>query len=464
MPHDELKKQFFETLWSQNDLSIIPQIFDSNAVFYTSEGKCVGHQQIEAYFKGWHEAFPDYQCQIEDAFSTDANLAVSWKGTGTHLGPFRRYIPTKKKIEYPGMHLFTIKNNLITECEMVGDASKILEELNKVSDKIYSEDDFPNNFSGPSRKIYESTLHSLNPPISIAQAMVDGFRQFFSRFPITTNPPIKDLDVLMSQVKVTEIEIPAKGRTIRALLYQPITAKSAKPSLLVYCHGGGWQSLSPDWYDLPSRKLSHMSGINILSVDYRLVPEHPAPAGFDDCFDAYAWARAHADEKLQSNSKRIAVGGDSAGGPLATGVALRAMDENIPPPDAVMIISPVIDMFLENHKSYNQKSFQNLIIESGLISFQRNVYLPYNKWAEPYYNPMYADLKNFPPTFILNGEEDPMLDASKAFLQKLQEQNRDTESFIGKGMDHVYHLFLGLSDECETAYEKLADFLRRKIG
>ena len=138
---------------------------------------------------------------------------------------------------------------------------------------------------------------------------------------------------------VTTVSIPTGSGKVDGRLYRP-TPEAAQP-LFVYFHGGGWELGSLDLPDRPLRRLARDSGFAILSVDYRLTPEHPFPAGFNDCYDATAWVVEHAIE-LGAEPGWLVVGGDSAGGNLAAAVALAAVDRGGPRIDHQLLMYPVV--------------------------------------------------------------------------------------------------------------------------
>jgi acetyl esterase len=129
--------------------------------------------------------------------------------------------------------------------------------------------------------------------------------------------------------------------TLRARHYRPAVAEAAP--LLLFFHGGGFVVGDIESHDGLCRMICKDAAIHVLSVDYRLAPEHKAPAAVDDCVAAYQWARGHAAE-LGADPSRIGVGGESAGGNPAALVALRSREEGIPQPTLQVLLYPVLDL------------------------------------------------------------------------------------------------------------------------
>ena len=142
--------------------------------------------------------------------------------------------------------------------------------------------------------------------------------------------------------EVRDINIPGPAGALRARHYRPPAGADPAP-LLVFFHGGGFVFGDLDTHDAACRLICRDARVHVLAVDYRLAPEHKAPAAVDDGYAAYLWAREHA-ESLGADPNRVAVGGDSAGGCLAAVVAVKARDNGDPPPALQWLIYPVTDM------------------------------------------------------------------------------------------------------------------------
>lgn len=218
---------------------------------------------------------------------------------------------------------------------------------------------------------------------------------------------------------ISDHRVPGRGGDIPVRLYVPAAAASPGP-LLVYFHGGGWVQGSVETHDASCRLLAHLSGVRVLSVDYRLAPEHPYPAAVHDAVSAYAWAADHA-AMLGADPARLAVGGDSAGGCLAAVVALTARDDERLP-DAVfqLLLYPAIDVAGEypSHKTF-AKGY--LLTESGMNYFLSK-YLPDEaprfEWQA---SPLRAEtLRGLPPAYVATCLPDVLRDEGEAFVTRLR--------------------------------------------
>src|SRR4051794_18069743 len=195
---------------------------------------------------------------------------------------------------------------------------------------------------------------------------------------------------------VRELEVAGADVPLRARLYQA-DAGGAAP-LIVYLHGGGWVEGSLESHDQTCRFLARESGAHVLSVDYRLAPEHPYPAGADDAVAAFRWAAENAG-RLAADARRIAVAGDSAGGNLAAVVAREtAADDTAPVFQA--LIYPVCDVS-EKRPSYRLFS-EGFFLTEQKMDWYRDHYLtdPLSV-ADPRVSPVLApDLSGLPPAYI----------------------------------------------------------------
>nr|WP_314069787.1 alpha/beta hydrolase [uncultured Roseococcus sp.] len=211
---------------------------------------------------------------------------------------------------------------------------------------------------------------------------------------------------------------------VAARLYRPMgsTAGEALPCL-VFAHGGGWVVGDLDTHDHPARTIANLSGCAVLSVDYRLAPEHRFPAAVEDFGEAVRYAAANA-VALGIDPDRLAVGGDSAGGNLAAVAALMSRDGSLPPLRFQMLIYPVTEM-AQTHESYARfTSASGLPLTDATMRWFRDHYAPepasWNDWrASPL---RAASLAGTAPAFVLTVGHDPLCDEGRDYAARLERE------------------------------------------
>lgn len=222
--------------------------------------------------------------------------------------------------------------------------------------------------------------------------------------------------------KDTSLDLP--GRAIPARFYVP---EGSPRGLLVWCHGGGWVIGSLDTHDRLCRALAEGAGTRVLSVGYRKAPEHPYPAPLDDAFDAFLWARGHAEE-LGTTPAKIALGGDSAGANLAFGAAQRLAARGLPGACAHMSIYGVFDGDLET-ESYRTLGDGRFGLGRADMAMYWDLYCPDRaKRTDPELSPLRGDLRAIKRAHLLAAGLDPLRDDSRKMRDAL----------IAAGMDTAY--------------------------
>lgn len=315
---------------------------------------------------------------------------------------------------------------------------------------------------GPAREIYQYFLMARPGPKSCAFAIKEALEKLYPTAGPPDGPQIVPPPEIMTDVGREEIHTPGPAGQIRSLLYKPLKASGARP-VVVYIHGGGWSLGTPDEGDFLSRKLCYVSNCIVLSVDYRLAPEHPYPSGLDDCVSVYQYVRKNA-ATFGGNPERVAVGGDSCGGNLAPALTLRMRDEGGRVPDANLLLCPATDFRFEKFDSMWKKGMRSIVYDTAFIGAVRGGYVPPPLWDHPYVSPAKGDLKNFPPTLIIAGTADPLLDDNRAFFQKLRAAgNQDVELREYQDMPHAFYYFLGFTKEGDEAYLAMGGFLKRVL-
>jgi acetyl esterase len=211
---------------------------------------------------------------------------------------------------------------------------------------------------------------------------------------------------------------------LQARLYVPTGAPLTGP-LLVFLHGGGWVYGDLDSHDPACRFLAERSGVRVLSVDYRLAPEHPFPAAYDDAVAAYRWVVEHATS-LGADRDRLAVGGDSAGGTLAATTAIVAAREGLPLARQLLIY-PGTDMRgdTDSRRRFNS----GLYLTQGFMDLAKDSYAPDpESWTLPEMSPLLAEVPpGLAPAYVVTAGFDPLRDEGEAYARKLAEAGVEVE-------------------------------------
>jgi acetyl esterase len=230
-------------------------------------------------------------------------------------------------------------------------------------------------------------------------------------------------------------------------------------SLVVFFHGGGFVFCSIDTHDGLCRRLADATGAVVVSVGYRLAPEHRYPAGLDDCYAALVWAHGHAAE-LGADPARLVVTGDSAGGNLAACAALLARDRGGPPIAFQVLVYPVVDAecatpsFTENGEGY--------FLDATSMRWFWAQYLGDGTRADAYASPCRAtDLSGLPPALVITAEYDPLRDEGEAYAEQLRADGVPVTYRRFDGMIHGFASMPRLFPEAAEAIDEIAAALRR---
>lgn len=255
--------------------------------------------------------------------------------------------------------------------------------------------------------------------------------------------------------------VPGPAGPIPVRVYRP--AKNETLPVLIFFHGGGFVIGNLDTHDRLCRALANASGCAMISVDYRLAPEHKYPAAVDDAYAVTKHVAEHAAE-FGIDPTRIAVGGDSAGGNLATVVSLLSRDRGGPQLKFQLLIYPLVDYYDES-PSMQQYAEGHFLTRAGMDWF-KDSYLPSREAGlEPSASPMYArDVGGLPPAMIITAECDPLRDQGEAYARKLQAAGVPIELKRYEGMIHVFLQFAAVLDTAKAAMKDMASALRRALG
>ena len=246
-------------------------------------------------------------------------------------------------------------------------------------------------------------------------------------------------------------------------VYRPAGVPASTPlAVLVFFHGGGWVIGDLETHDVLCRQLTAGSGVSVVSVDYRLAPEHKFPAAVDDAWAATRWVVAHAGE-LAVDASRLAVGGDSAGGNLAAVVALLARGKGAPAIAVQVLIYPVADLVGET-RSYRDFAEGYLLTREGMRWFIAHYLTAEAEAVDWRASPLRAQsLAGLPPALIVTAGFDPLRDEGEAYAERLREAGVRVDSVCYGGMIHGFVPMGRLLDTAGRAISLIAGSLSQAL-
>ncbi|MDP1953495.1 MAG: alpha/beta hydrolase [Polaromonas sp.] len=260
--------------------------------------------------------------------------------------------------------------------------------------------------------------------------------------------------------RVEDFTIAARdGYALPLRLYAP--SHDALPVLL-YFHGGGFTIGSIASHDILCRQLSQLAGCAVISVDYRLAPEHKFPTAANDAWDALAWLSFHADDKGLDGT-RLAVGGDSAGGTLAAACAIQARDMALPL-ELQLLIYP--GCAAQQDSASHRRFAQGFVLEAAHIEFFFNQYLrsPADR-EDRRFAPLNApDVEGVAPAWVGLAECDPLVDEGVAYADKLRAAGVTVDLEIYRGVTHEFIKMGRIIVEARHAHAHAAHALRNAFA
>lgn len=245
----------------------------------------------------------------------------------------------------------------------------------------------------------------------------------------------------------------ADGTALLARLYRPIgSMPDSTLPLVIFFHGGGWCVGDIESYDVFCRQIANASGCAVMSVDYRLAPEHPFPAAIQDAVLATEWAASHAD-LLAIDPARIAFMGDSAGGTLSIVASILVKQTSSIDIRYLALIYPCTEI-LSNRPS-RTKYADGYFLDRGSLDWFFSRYLPHGGYEDWRASPMNAEsLAGLPPAFLVTAEYDPLVDDCVAFADRIRREGGKIEHLAVEG---VIHGFVTLGKFFAEAGEAVAE-------
>jgi acetyl esterase len=294
----------------------------------------------------------------------------------------------------------------------------------------------------------------------IASSTIPGYelltapvaRQFYDAGRPILSPDPEDV------AEVIDKSIPGPNGPIPLRIYRPVSTLRRLP-VLVYLHGGGWVLGNLQSVDSLCRALANASGHLLVSVDYRLAPEHPFPQGLNDAYAAVCWAAEHA-ASIGGNPEHLAVGGDSAGGNFSAVIALRARDERGPRLAYQMLIYPATDFSM---RSDSQRAFADgyLLTRANQAWFHRHYLDGYANLGDWRLSPAQAaDFSGLPPAYVLTAQFDPLRDEGEDYAMLLIKAGVPVTAWRIPGQIHGFITMGRVLPAARVAIDALAHALR----
>ncbi len=260
---------------------------------------------------------------------------------------------------------------------------------------------------------------------------------------------------------IAERSIDGPGGPLKLRIYTPVG--SGPFPLMMFFHGSGFVLCSLDTHDGLCRNLAAGIGCVVVSVDYRLAPEHKFPDGPDDCLAATRWAAAHAAE-LVADPARTMLAGDSAGGTMAAVTALRVRDEGGPELCGQMLLYPVTDYHTPGTPSYAENADGYGLTRDTMKWFWGHYLTSPAEAESPHACPLRApDVSGLPPAFVMSAEYDPLRDEAELYGERLRAVGVPTEITRRAGMNHGFLFWVGLVAGADVALAAACAWARRNF-
>lgn len=288
--------------------------------------------------------------------------------------------------------------------------------------------------AGLQRWAVEQGLHAARAALARAQS------------PQRVRELVKRVAPVVARREAYRSSAPFDAGSARARWIDP--AGDPQGGVVLYFHGDGFIAESPAIHDPLLAAIGRAAGARGLMVDYRLAPEHPFPAATDDCFAAWNWMLSTGFDPA-----RVVFAGDSAGGNLALVTAMRARDEGLPLPAAMVLMSPVLDLTFSG-ASFVRNDGIDPMFRAAAAQRIGEWYAPGQDLSDPRISPLFGKLGGLPPAMLLAGSSEILLDDTLRLSVKLD----GARTSIWHAMPHVFPAIRGLADG-DRAIAEIADFI-----
>ena len=301
----------------------------------------------------------------------------------------------------------------------------------------------------PEIQAYLKRLEALKLP-QVWEAPVDVIRRN-TQGRVVTSGPVEAIQEISNRF------IPGPTADLPIRIYRPTTDTNAPA--IIYFHGGGWVLNFLDIYDASLARLANQTGAVIISVNYQKAPEHPFPVPFDDCYETLLWSIANA-ENLGIDENRIGIAGDSAGANLASGVAIKARDNNVALAFQILIY-PCNDRSFETN-SYKENATGYGLSTQAMQWFWDQYLQGASHDENAYAIPMRAaSFKGLAPAIIITAQYDPLLDDGEKYAELLQGDGVPVIYRSYEGMIHGFFSNMAITPTAQEAIDFVASEVKK---
>ena len=290
------------------------------------------------------------------------------------------------------------------------------------------------------------------PPINSLPPM--QAKEVFRRGRMATQPELPQVD------RIKEYDVPGPNGPIPVRTYRGAgTADMGALPVHVYYHGGGWVLGDLDSHDWVCRKIANTAQCAVVSVDYRMAPEHLFPAAYDDSLAALRWTVDNA-RLLNIDATRVSVGGDSAGGNLAAAVAIAARDSGSPALKAQILVYPAVDLSMSGN--YYGRFTKDLILTDDTMRWFIDLYVPNAEQRKDWRaSPLFAStLKGLPRSLVILAGFDPLCAEGELYAEKLKAAGVETKVTRYPGQLHGFLSNGKMLPKANDAIEDIAGVLK----
>lgn len=228
--------------------------------------------------------------------------------------------------------------------------------------------------------------------------------------------------------------------------------------VVLYFHGGGFVGSSMHTHRKLGGHLARLLGAPVLVLDYRLAPEAPFPAALDDAAAAVEWLEGQGFAR-----ECIAFAGDSAGGNLATALAVRLRDHGLPLAPAIVAFSPWLDLTCAG-PTFESNAANDAFVQRAVAENMAAMYLNGTSPTDPLASPLYAELQGLPPIYVAYGDQETLQSDSERFIERARAAGVDVTAELSAGMQHVYILMAGRAPEADATVANAAAWLATRLG